>query len=222
MTAAMGISRVRKVLAIVIGTLVAVGLGAYLSFQLSPWPMVWLVRHSFDKGAKDAAASVVPRLPQGISSQRGLSYALGSSDTGFDVFAPATAQSPLPAVLWVHGGGFIAGSRADLSGYLQVLAARGYVTVAIDYSVAPEAAFPTPVRQTNLALSHVIANAKHFNIDPERIFLAGDSAGAQIVAQTALVISDASYAQQMGIVPGLARGSLRGLILYCGPYDPTP
>jgi hypothetical protein len=55
MTVAMGIPRARKVLVILIGTLVTVGLCAYASFQLSPWPMVWLVRHSFDKRAKAVA-----------------------------------------------------------------------------------------------------------------------------------------------------------------------
>ncbi len=95
------------------------------------------------------------------------------------------------------------------------------MTVGIDYTVAPEAQFPTPIRQTNAALAYIIANAKRFHIDPERIFLAGDSAGAQIVAQSALVISDAGYAERIGITPGMARTSLRGLVLFCGPYDPT-
>lgn len=95
------------------------------------------------------------------------------------------------------------------------------MTVGIDYSLAPSARFPRPVRQTNAALAHVIANAKRFNIDPERIFLAGDSAGAQIAAQAALIVSDASYARRMGIDAGMARAWLRGVVLFCGPYDPT-
>ncbi|MEI9952089.1 MAG: alpha/beta hydrolase [Pseudomonadota bacterium] len=56
---------------------------------------------------------------------------------------------------------------------------------------------------------------------PSAFFLAGDSAGAQIAAQSALTISDSSYAERLGIAPGMARASLRGLILYCGPYDPV-
>jgi acetyl esterase len=77
------------------------------------------------------------------------------------------------------------------------------------------------VRQTNQTLSYLIANAARFNIDPDRIFLAGDSAGAQIVAQTALLISDPAYARRIGIQPALPRQSLRGVLLNCGPYDPT-
>jgi acetyl esterase/lipase len=160
-------------------------------------------------------------VPEGIAAERGLSYAPADRDALFDVFAPANAQAPLPAVVWVHGGGFVAGSRSELLGYLQILAARGFVTIGIDYTRAPEARFPTPVRQTNIALAYIVANAQRLNIDPDRIFLAGDSAGAQIAAQTALIISDADYARQMGIDPGMPRPSLRGVVLFCGPYDPA-
>ncbi len=211
---------VRKIILIAIGALAILGAGVYAAFQFSPWPMIWLIRHSFDQGAQEAQASVAPHVPQGVSAQRGLRYASGDRNALFDVFAPAKASAPLPAVVWVHGGGFIAGTRSDLSGYLQVLAARGYVAVGIDYTVAPEAQFPTPVRQTNTALAYIVANAARFNIDPQRVFLAGDSAGAQIAAQTALIISDPAYARRMGIAPGLPRTSLRGVVLFCGPYDP--
>jgi acetyl esterase/lipase len=211
----------RKLVLISICTVVVIGVGIYAAFQLSPWPSVWLIRYAFAKDGTEAAASIAHLVPKGLSAQRGLSYAPGDRDALLDVFAPADAQAPLPAVVWVHGGGFVAGSRSELSNYLQILAARGYVTVAVDYSLAPGARFPTPLRQTNAALAHIVANAKRFNIDPERIVLAGDSAGAQIAAQTALIISDAGYARRMGIDPGMARASLRGVVLFCGPYDPT-
>jgi acetyl esterase len=212
---------IRKLFLLSVVILVLCGSAIYAAFKLSPWPSVLLIRHAFDKGAEVAANSVIPHIPKNVSEQIGLSYAPGERDTNFDLFAPVKATAPLPAVVWIHGGGFIAGSRSDLSGYLKVLAARGYVTVAIDYTLAPEAKFPVPVRQANLALAYLTANAERFNIDPERIFLAGDSAGAQIAAQTALVISDPSYASRLEVAPGLSRNALRGIVLFCGPYDPV-
>lgn len=211
----------RTLVFVVTGGAVIIGAGVYAAFQLSPWPSVLLIRYAFANGGAEAAASIASLVPKDISAQRDLSYAPGNRDALFDVFAPAGARAPLPAVVWVHGGGFVAGSRSELSGYLQILAARGFVTIGIDYSLAPSARFPTPVRQANAALAHIVANAKQFNIDPERIFLAGDSAGAQIAAQTALVISEPEYAQRMRIDPGMARASLRGVVLFCGSYDPT-
>ncbi len=88
-------------------------------------------------------------------------------------------------------------------------------------SLAPEAQFPTPVRQTNAALAWVGANAARYGIDPARVFLAGDSAGAQIAAQTALGIVEPAYARNIGVSPGLPREALRGVVLFCGPYDPA-
>jgi acetyl esterase len=194
--------------------------GAYTAHQLSPWPYVLLTRYVFAIGAARASATVKPYLPSDISIQRSLRYG-AEQDAVLDLFAPSDVEAPLPAVVWVHGGGFVAGSRADLYNYLQVLASRGFVTVAIDYSRAPGARFPTPVRQTNEALSYLLANAERFHIDPRRLFLAGDSAGAQIAAQSALVISDPRYARRIGVEAGISREVLRGVILFCGPHDPT-
>jgi acetyl esterase/lipase len=211
----------KKIVLAVAAIIVIAGAGVYAAFQLSPWPSVLLIRHSFAAGGAEAAASVASLVPKDVSAQRDLRYATGDRDALFDVFAPADARAPLPTVVWVHGGGFVAGSRTELSNYLQILAARGFVTIGIDYALAPSARFPTPVRQANAALAHIVANAKQFNVDPERIFLAGDSAGAQIAAQTALVISEPEYARRLGIKAGIARASLRGVVLFCGPFDPA-
>jgi acetyl esterase len=165
----------RKLVLVVISAVVLIGAGVYAAFQLSPWPSVLSIRRSFDRNSGEPAQSIAPLVPKGVSAQLGLSYAPGDRDALFDVFEPANAQAHLPAVVWVHGGSFVASSRSAMSGYLQVLAARGCVTIAIDYSLAPQARFPTPVRQADAALTYIVTNAERFNIDPKRIFLAGDS-----------------------------------------------
>ncbi len=207
--------RRKRTVAAIVGILVV---GAFVAHQLSPWPYVLLTRAVFAMGAARASATVEPYLPAEISIQQGLHYG-SERDAVFDVFMPSDVQAPLPAVVWVHGGGFVAGSRADLYNYLQVLASRGFVAIAIDYTLAPTARFPAPVRQTNEALAYVLDNAQRFQIDPTRIFLAGDSAGAQIAAQSALVISNPKYAARIGVQPGIPREVLRGIVLFCGPYD---
>lgn|SRR5512138_47102 len=205
-----------RVILVTIGILIV---ATYAAHVVSPWPTVWLIRFVFAKGAEQASASTEPFVPQGVRIERDVRYGSGP-DEKFDVFTPANANAAMPAVLWVHGGGFVAGARTDLTNYLQVLAARGFVAIAIGYSRAPEARFPTPVRQANAALAYVYANSEWFGIDRGRLFLAGDSAGAQIAAQSALVISDPSYARRIGIEPGIAPKVLRAVVLFCGPHDP--
>jgi acetyl esterase/lipase len=210
----------KKLAVWLIGVVAVIAAAVYAAFQFSPWPSVLLIRHAFGQGGAEIAAAIAPHVPEGVHAQVGLRYA-PEDDALFDVFAPASANKPLPAIVWVHGGGFVAGSRSEIAGYLKILAARGYVAFGVDYTLAPEANFPTPLRQVGAALAHIAANAERFNMDPQRIFLAGDPAGAHIAAQTALVISNPDYAQRLGINPGLPRASLRGLLLHCGPYDPT-
>ncbi len=80
----------------VIAIIVAAG-SIYAAFQFSPWPSVWLIRNSFDKGAAEAAASNGGLVPPGISAQRGLNYASGDRDALLDVYAPSDAMQRIPA-----------------------------------------------------------------------------------------------------------------------------
>jgi acetyl esterase/lipase len=75
------------------------------------------------------------------------------------------------------------------------------------------------VKQINAALGFLTADAAKLGIDASRLFLAGDSAGAQLSAQLANLVTVPSYAQSVGIAPAIAPSALRGLILHCGPYD---
>jgi acetyl esterase/lipase len=167
-------------------------------------------------------AALAKRLPGGISTQVDIAYGIEPIEK-LDVYVPAAlagSGQTKPAILWIHGGGFISGGKSQVANYLKIIAASGYPVVGVDYALAPAARHPEPTRQVNAALAFIRANAQRFNIDPDRIFLAGDSAGAQIAAQLALAISEPDYARLIGVTPAIARSALRGLILYCGIYDP--
>jgi acetyl esterase len=71
----------------------------------------------------------------------------------------------------------------------------------------------------NAALAFLVKNAARYHIDPARIVLAGDSAGAQLAAQTANIVSVPAYAKAVGILPALERRQLAGVILHCGVYN---
>lgn len=201
--------------------IVALGVASYAWYTLSPWPSVLIIRHFFDQDAAKRNAALTKYVPPSIGAFYDRSYGNGN-DEYLDVFFPLDSVSGgqvLPAVVWLHGGAFIAGKKSDVGEYLQILAARGYVTVAVDYSLAPGAKYPTPVLQANQALAFIEANAKTLHIDPRRIVLAGDSAGAQIAAQVAEIVSSPDYSESVHIKPGIARNRLRGVILFCGVYD---
>jgi len=149
-------------------------------------------------------------------------YDTNDPDDLLDVYYPsavANTDRKLPTIVWVHGGGFTSGSKDGLANYLKILAAKNYTVVGVDYSLAPRKTYPTPILQVNAALAFLEKIAAGLHVDASKLFLAGDSAGAQIAAQLAAVISNSQYAKQMGVSPSIDRHQLKGVILHCGLYD---
>lgn len=206
-------------LAYVAGGLVALAVATYAAFALSPWPTVLLIRQAFSADASSRNRALEKLLPPDVTVLRDEPYAPGAVMDVFMPSAAATAGQTLPAVVWVHGGGFVAGNKSDVAPYLHLLAARGFVTVGVGYALAPSARYPGPVLQANEALGFLVRNAARFHIDPARLFVAGDSAGAQIVAQLAAGIADPAYAKAVGFTPAVTRDRLKGAVLFCGVYD---
>ena len=197
------------------------GVLALVTIYVTPWPSVLVIRAIFDKGAETASTALADKVPADIKVEEGLSYDQADKDALFDIYRPAKSTSAGPTIVWVHGGGFVSGRRSDVANYLKILAGRGFTVINIDYTIAPEASYPTPIVQANKALAYLAANAGKLGIDANRFVLAGDSAGAQIAAQTATVSTNPAYAAKVGIRPGVKPNQLAGALLYCGVYDVT-
>lgn len=106
-----------------------------------------------------------------------------------DVFAPQRQPTaPRPAVIWIHGFGWFAGTRRD---NLEVsmctfLAAHGFFTASIEYRLSDEATFPAQVHDVKAAIRWLRANAANYGVDPERIGIWGGSAGGHLAALAGL------------------------------------
>ena len=159
--------------------------------------------------------------PDGVASITDEHYDPGHPDARLDVYFPSstTPYEGLPTVVWIHGGAWVAGRKEDAAPYFEMLALEGLTVVAVEYSRAPRARYPTPIRQVNDAIAYVREHADRFHVDRGRIFVAGDSAGAQISSQIAALTTSPPYAAELGIVPSLPPDELRGVILFCGAYD---
>lgn len=200
------------------GLVLLAGLVA-LAFVASPWPGALVIRAVFDRGAATASAKLEKHLPADVQVQAAIRYDPADPDALLDVYRPRTLDPAVPTVVWVHGGGFVSGRRGDVANYLQVLAGRGFAVVNVDYTIAPGATYPKPVAQLMRALAFVDRHAQTLGVQRDAIVLAGDSAGAQIAAQAANLLSSPAYAQAVGIAPTLKPGQLRGALLYCGVFD---
>jgi acetyl esterase/lipase len=192
------------------------------AIEFSPWPRALLIRWSFDSETKKMSEALAKHVPAGISEQLNEHYDPADPDAFLDVYFPSEmggSERVLPAVVWVHGGAWVSGNKNDIANYARIVASKGFAVASVNYSIAPEATYPRPVKQVVAALAYLNGNADRLHMDKSKIFLAGDSAGSQIATQVANIISSPAYATTMGMAAPLDRSQLAGVVLYCGPYD---
>lgn len=188
-----------------------------LTWVRGPHPGVQLITTVLQVIARLAPAyDPVP----GVEEHLDLSYGRTPIER-LDLYRPAGVREALPVVVWAHGGAWVGGDKSDIGFYLRLLAVEGYACVAINYGLAPESNYPEPVRQTGRVLGWLTEHATTYGLDLDRVVLAGSSAGGQIAAQYATIVSDQTYAADIGIEPAISRDQLVGTLLHCGPYDPA-
>ncbi|MFS4432245.1 alpha/beta hydrolase [Chryseobacterium sp. S90] len=212
----------KRILIKLFACLIILGGGSFIFCQISPWPEAMLIRLAFNKNGKKTAKALQPFVPTGIATISNLQYQKDDKDAYLDVYYPQSLiriRKILPTIMWIHGGGWVSGSKENVANYCKILAGKGFTVVAINYSIAPEHTYPTPVIQANQALDYLINNNKTLHVDPDSIIIAGDSGGAHIAAQLANIISEPSYATEMKMFPSITRPQLSGVILFCGAYD---
>jgi triacylglycerol lipase len=116
---------------------------------------------------------------------RNIEYAkAGTVSLKLDAYLPRAAAGGgvRPAVLVVHGGAWMSGSKRQLTQYARELAGRGIAAFAINYRLAPQHKFPAQIEDCRAAVKWIGENAKKLNVDPKRIGGVGYSAGGHLVA----------------------------------------
>lgn len=211
-----------KCFAWLLGIIVFLAIGVYIAFQVSPWPSALLLRDLFDKNATEQTAALQKHLPSNVTGVTDVRYKSDDHDALLDAYYPKDVDKTdkmLPTIVWVHGGGWISGNKGNVADYLKILASKGYTAIGINYSLAPEKHYPTPVIQTNEALAFINKYATTLHADTNQIILAGDSAGSQIAAQIAAITTNPDYAKIVDIKPALTEKQIVGMLLNCGAYD---
>lgn len=117
----------------------------------------------------DVPVAVEDRIIPGVADHPGLKVRL---------YRPMKIAGPLPALLWIHGGGYMLGT-ADMSDRTQAgMALAGEcLVVSVDYRLAPEHPFPAPIEDCYAALKWLAASAGELGVDGARIAIGGQSAG---------------------------------------------
>lgn len=111
-----------------------------------------------------------------------------------DILQPVMAdKNPMPAVLFVTGGGFITANKDNWLQQRLAIAEAGYVVASIEYRVAPLVLFPAPLEDVKAGIRFLRANAAKYGVDPERVAVMGDSAGGYLAAFAGVTSGDRKF-----------------------------
>ena len=140
-----------------------------------------------------------------------------ASQTSLDIYVSDPVETPSPVMIWVHGGGYMAGDKAhskELDPKPEFFTGKmGFIFVSTNYRLMQEGRYPHGVQDLANALTWVQDNIAQFGGDPEQIYLMGHSAGANMAAQVA---TNQEFLKQAGKDLSL----LKGVILVDGnAYD---
>ncbi len=130
---------------------------------------------------------------------------VGGESLTLDASVP-DGPGPFPAVVIVHGGGFVRGTKTTyVTPLFPVLTEAKFAWFTINYRLADKAPFPAPIEDTRAAIAWVRKHSKEYKVDPNRLALIGESAGGHIVSYT-------------GATEG-AKLRLRGVVVFYGPAE---
>lgn len=161
-----------------------------------------------------AASHPAPRMRRIISN---VSYG-GHRHQRLDVIIPP-ADPPLPALIFVHGGGWVAGHKSVYTAACRWLAQEGFCVFNINYRLGPTYRWPAPLQDIARALGWVHRHAADYGADASALVLAGDSAGAHLVSFYAAALHKTNLFMRSGISGPFFERDVRGLMLFYGAYD---
>jgi acetyl esterase len=128
-----------------------------------------------------------PRLSPPVHAVRDLKLKGAGGEMVVRLYSPSAAVN-LPLIVYFHGGGFTICTLDMYDDLCRTLAnASGCAVASVDYRLAPETPFPGAAEDCYLALRTLAARARELGVDPARLAVAGDSAGANLATVTALL-----------------------------------
>ncbi|WP_374444857.1 alpha/beta hydrolase [Epilithonimonas sp.] len=120
-------------------------------------------------------------FPENVMATRNIEYKnSGGRILQADIYHPFTFGQKYPGIILVHGGGWISGSKENERFLAQELASKGYVVMAVNYSLSDVAKYPAAVEDIEDALKFLKKHRKEFYLNKKKIAIGGNSAGAQL------------------------------------------
>lgn len=175
--------------------------------------LIWLPARSVKAGVGSFLYNSAIKVAHPIKSEKDIAY--GSKPWQILNIYPQSDEKEVPVVIFIYGGGWHKGSKEQHHFVADALVRKGYLVVIPDYIKYPEGTFPSFVKDSALAIAWVRNNIADYGGDPNKVVLAGHSAGAHIGA---LLVTDKHYLADMGV--GIK--DIKAFVGLAGPYNFTP
>jgi acetyl esterase/lipase len=168
---------------------------------------------------QDALAGRPAVRPEKVTVERNIVFRrVAGKELKLDVYRPRSEGTGRPAILQIHGGGWIIGDKREQGiPLLKHLASHGWVGFNANYRLSPGATFPDHLIDVKAALVWIRAHAEEYGVDPDFVVVTGGSAGGHLTALMALTANDPAYQ------PGFetADTSVAAAVPFYGVYDFT-
>ena len=151
-----------------------------------------------------------------ISVFNDVKYFDAVQDCNMDLFYDESIKTKRPIVIYIHGGGLVAGGKEFRRGISLWYATKGFFVANADYGLSPEFKFPAQIEHLSKLFVWLKNNQKKYNLDLKKIIISGDSAGAYFAAMLACLSESKALQRKLGITIDLR---LAGVVLNCGLYD---
>jgi acetyl esterase/lipase len=133
----------------------------------------------------------LPDSPRVDEEDRAVPGPMGAPAVPVRVYRPAGRTGSLPALFWIHGGGYVLGDlQQDDFLMRHIVEEVGCIAVSVGYRLAPEHPFPAPLEDCYAALTWTLGHAAELGVDPARIAVGGASAGGGLAAGLVLLARD--------------------------------
>ncbi|MDO5712670.1 MAG: alpha/beta hydrolase, partial [Micrococcales bacterium] len=157
----------------------------------------------------------------------------GMKEHKLDLYMPSASgdagqapQAGFPTIVWVHGGGWAGGEKADINNteikidqFRDVLLEHGYAIAAVDYRLVPDGKFPEPMQDVAAAVRYLKKHAAELGLDPNRFVLGGDSAGGHIATMVAMTPDKPELQGTIGVTDEDTK--VKAIVDYYAIYDLT-
>ncbi|MCI1634068.1 MAG: alpha/beta hydrolase [Liquorilactobacillus nagelii] len=155
------------------------------------------IRTEWKKGDDQRDAGLPLEVPE-VTRINDIAYGPDPKWNLLDIYLPKKTTSKIPTIINIHGGGWCYGTKETYQFYGLGLAKRGFAFINPNYRLAPEVTFPAELDDVNQYIHWVAEHAAEYNLDPENVFLVGDSAGGQMAEQYVAILKNSVYRQKFG------------------------